>query len=64
MTWRGLRHPNVVPLLGVTVTETRFAVVSEWMTNGNINEFVRARPEADRLILVCLSVKILVLIRH
>ena len=30
----------------------QFAMVSEWMTNGNINEFVGAHPEANRLGLV------------
>ena len=31
---------------------TRFAMVSEWMVNGNINEFVESHPDADRLGLV------------
>ena len=30
----------------------QFVMVSEWMLNGNINEFVKARPDADRLGLV------------
>ena len=34
------------------MTGTRFAMVSEWMVNGNINEFVQAHPDADRLGLV------------
>ena len=50
--WSTLRHPNVLSLLGVVMTDTSFAMVSEWMGNGNINEFVRARPNADRLELV------------
>ena len=29
-----------------------FAMVSEWMINGNINEFIKSRPEADRFELV------------
>ena len=43
MTWKALRHPNVLPLVGVTMTDSRFGMVSEWMTNGNINEFVRTQ---------------------
>jgi len=35
--WRALRHPNVLPMLGVTATEHPFAMVSEWMANGDIN---------------------------
>jgi len=50
--WRALRHPNVLPMLGVTATEPPFAMISEWMTNGDINEFVKTHPEADRLKLV------------
>lgn len=52
VVWRFLRHPNVLPLIGVVMTETRFAMVSVWMENGNINEFIAAHPEADRLSLV------------
>ena len=52
MTWKFLHHPNVLPLIGVTMTEARFEMISEWMVNGNINEFVKKNPEADRLKLV------------
>ena len=50
--WKALRHPNVLPLLGVIMTETKFAMVSEWMSNGNINEFVTAHQDANRFELV------------
>ena len=53
MEWKTLRHPNVLPLLGVTISENRFVMVSEWVVKGNINQFVRAYPNADRLGLVC-----------
>ncbi|KAF9645728.1 kinase-like protein [Thelephora ganbajun] len=50
MTWRTLRHPNVLPLLGVTMAEKRFVMVSEWMNNGNINKFSkRSDTDVDRL---------------
>ena len=62
--WNALRHPNVLPLLGVTVSENRFVMVSEWMVKGNINEFVRADPNADRLGLVCSSFEILICAYH
>ena len=55
MTWRTLQHPNVLPLIGVTMTETQFAMVSEWMANGNINNFVKAHPDVNRLGLVGFS---------
>jgi len=50
--WSALRHPNVLPLLGATMTGVQFIMVSEWMTNGNISEFVKAYPGADRIRLV------------
>ncbi|KAF9645424.1 kinase-like protein [Thelephora ganbajun] len=49
VVWRALRHPNVLPLLGVTMTKECVVTVSEWMKNGNINEFVEANTDADRL---------------
>ena len=52
VTWKTLRHPNVLPLLGVTLGERLFARVSEWMVNGNIIEFVEAHRNANRFELV------------
>lgn len=52
VAWRALRHSNVLPLLGVIKNEFHLAMVSEWMEHGNINEFVKGNPEADRLGLV------------
>ena len=52
MTWKALRHPNILTLLGVVMTGDRFAMVSEWMTNGNINQFVTAYPRENRFQLV------------
>jgi len=56
--WKTLQHPNVLPLIGVTVSENQFAMVSDWMVNGNINEFVRARPDANLLGLVGFTFKV------
>ena len=50
--WTGLRHSNVLPLIGATMIDTQFAMVTEWMVNGNINEFLKAHTDADRLGLV------------
>ncbi|KAF9645426.1 kinase-like protein [Thelephora ganbajun] len=49
VVWKALHHPNLLPLLGVTITKKRIVTVSEWMYNGNINEFVEANIDADRL---------------
>jgi len=53
VAWKHLRHPNILPLLGVTINEHRFAMVSEWMENGNINEFVGKDRHVNRTELVC-----------
>ena len=50
--WKTLRHLNVLPLLGVTMSHKQFAMVSEWMENGNINEYIKAHRDANRFELV------------
>ena len=52
VAWNHLRHPNILPLLGVTLNEHRFALVSEWMENGNINEFIQRDRHINRTELV------------
>ena len=62
MTWRSLNHPNVLPLLGVMMGERRFVMVSKWMENGNINEFLKKNPNEDRPQLVSLLFWLLLLL--
>ena len=64
VVWKALRHPNVLPLLGVTMTENRFVVASEWMVMGDINEFTKANVNADRLELVRVSFRVLAFTPH
>ena len=52
MTWKTLRHPNVLPLLGVSMDNGEFAMASNWMINGNINQFVEVDWAANRFELV------------
>ena len=52
MTWKALRHKNTLPLLGVMMSSNQFVMVSEWMANGNINEFIKTRRDANRFELV------------
>ena len=52
MTWKTLQHPNILPLIGVIMSENQFGMVSDWMVDGNINDFVKAHPEANQLELV------------
>ncbi|KAF9643107.1 kinase-like protein [Thelephora ganbajun] len=48
VTWRHLRHPNILPLLGVSLERRQFAMISEWMDSGNINEFVEGNEGVNR----------------
>ena len=50
--WKALNHQNVLQLLGVTMGEGQFVMVSEWMENGNINEYIRSHADADLFKLV------------
>ena len=54
IAWKVLDHPNVVPLLGVPKdrSQLQFAMVSEWMPNGTINQFVKVFRDANRFNLV------------
>ena len=37
------------------MSETQFAMVSDWMVDGNITNFVKAHPDVNRLALVRFS---------
>jgi len=52
VAWKHLQHPNILPLLGVSLNKHRFALVSEWMEHGNINEFIKSDRHANRSELV------------
>jgi serine/threonine protein kinase len=54
VTWKTLHHPNVLSLMGVAMDNDNFifAMASEWMENGNITEFIKANPDANRFELV------------
>ena len=39
------------------MSETQFAMVSDWMVNGNLSDFVKAHPDANRLELVSFSLR-------
>ncbi|KAJ7025741.1 kinase-like domain-containing protein [Mycena alexandri] len=44
LLWRQLCHPNVLPFFGVYYLEKRLCLISPWMGNGNIFEYLRKRP--------------------
>lgn len=59
ITWNFLCHPNVLPFCGVLKDSPRsgFVMVSEWMTNGDINKYVRGHLDMNRFKLVLFRVK-------
>lgn len=51
--WRQLCNPNVLPFFGIYYLEKRLCLVSPWMENGNIMEFLaKDSPNTERLPLV------------
>ncbi|PBK92827.1 kinase-like protein [Armillaria gallica] len=51
LVWRQLRHPNVLPFLGVSedLFAPSYCLISPWMVNGNIVAYLQAHPDHDRL---------------
>ncbi|KAJ6581711.1 kinase-like domain-containing protein [Mycena capillaripes] len=47
LIWRQLSHPNLLPFFGLYYTEGRLCLISPWMDNGNIMEFLRKNPTSD-----------------
>jgi hypothetical protein len=56
--WKTFHHPNVLPLLGATMSNNQFAMVSEWMVNGNVNEYVTKHRNTNRFELVGLGLTV------
>ncbi|KZT35160.1 kinase-like protein, partial [Sistotremastrum suecicum HHB10207 ss-3] len=55
--WSSLHHCNILPFIGIcfppiTDSETSFSLVSPWMNNGTISEYVNKNPEVDRIALM------------
>ena len=48
--WKYLKHPNVLPLLGVTTTPPQ--LISKWVCGGNLLGYVKKHPDVDPLRLV------------
>lgn len=49
--WKRLAHPNILPLLGVSITadKSSFDILTEWVPNGNIMEYTKSNPKENRL---------------
>ena len=49
---KSISHPNVLPIIDVSERMFPFCIVSPWMPNGNIIQYAKMNPDADRLLLV------------
>ena len=50
--WKRLKHPNIVSLYGITIAPPPPQLISDWVLGGNLVEYIKGHPEADRLGLV------------
>lgn len=48
--WRRLAHPNIVPLLGITLDPLQ--LISAWIPGGELKDYIVDNPDTDRLALV------------
>ncbi|QRV80207.1 Tyrosine kinase family catalytic domain protein [Ceratobasidium sp. AG-Ba] len=49
--WSKAKHENVQELMGVSIFQERLGMISPWMANGNLEEYLRNAPSANRLML-------------
>ncbi|KAJ7318966.1 kinase-like domain-containing protein [Mycena albidolilacea] len=45
--WRQMCHPNMLPFFGVYYLDNRLCLVSPWMEDGDITEFLRVRTPTN-----------------
>jgi len=48
--WKRLTHQNLLPLLGVTIAPLQ--LISNWMSGGDLPEYIEKHSNADRPALV------------
>ncbi|KAF8740278.1 kinase-like protein, partial [Rhizoctonia solani] len=47
--WSSYKHENILPVLGFAVVRGDLAMVSPWMSNGCVTEYVTRNPSCERL---------------
>ncbi|QRV89048.1 Tyrosine kinase catalytic domain protein [Ceratobasidium sp. AG-Ba] len=50
--WSCLNHPNILELLGLAQFRGQIAMVSPWMNNGSLLEYINRNPSVDRYTLL------------
>jgi len=51
--WSGLLHDHIVPFYGASTLTSPPYIVSRYMSNGNLVQYLSRKPNVDRLKLVC-----------
>ncbi|KDQ17165.1 hypothetical protein BOTBODRAFT_105789 [Botryobasidium botryosum FD-172 SS1] len=46
--WQDLRHPNVLPFIGLYLHESKIYLLSPWMKEGDLISFLKRNTHADR----------------
>ncbi|KAF8593330.1 kinase-like protein [Ceratobasidium sp. AG-I] len=46
--WSKAKHPNVHELMGIMMFQERLGMVSMWMDNGNLRDYIRENPSVNR----------------
>ncbi|KAG6915880.1 hypothetical protein DXG01_009417 [Tephrocybe rancida] len=48
MLWGQLSHPNALTIYGLFFYKNRVSIVAPWMENGNINSYLKDKPDVPR----------------
>ena len=46
--WKRLSNPNILPFIGAYVNGLDLVLVSEWMNNGDIKQYLKINPGVDK----------------
>ncbi|KAF8598349.1 kinase-like protein, partial [Ceratobasidium sp. AG-I] len=46
--WSKAKHENVHELMGIVMFQGRLGMISPWMENGNLQEYILKNPDVDR----------------
>lgn len=55
VVWKRLKHANILTIEGVAPKLFEFCMVSQWMANGNLLQYVKMHTGASRLELVSIA---------
>lgn len=56
--WSKARHENIQELLGIVMFQDRLGMVSLWMENGNLQQYIEKNPSVERYPLVSVNTRL------